>query len=485
MVDKKWSKYETGQRVELTDAKQAARGSHLDTMEAIVTDVLVGSSSSAQSFILEGFGASETAGVLTVNRGVAVLGYQLSGQTRLGMVLSGGDATKTVDMTSLADGTYQVYVRFEFDEEDFANRFFWNPLAATPVETSRNIATRFSDSWSITLASTSPGPEWSEIAEVGISGGGTSFAVTDTRRLMFDTLTGEITDTEWGAAADRSGTVRGVRDAIMALARQVQDIIGDTDWKQDPATGVATGPFLRRDNSNDMLSGSAPQLRVNNSSAGADAGIILNGSEAAFDNWLTINNSPNSGPGGTTAEAEIDVGAGAGRLILDAEEVRITGSLIQQGGLTSRRKMYSPADAAFTQTSAGSIYLDRGIIQSAVEDVVLLQCNATSDPQRFWIPIHLPQNALITGGAVRFGTNSNANIRAGIGRLDPAADVRVSLRSGAPDFDTITVTTFQALTINESLAVRTVDNEQYTYYFFCYIPDGVPFFSGAYVDYDF
>jgi hypothetical protein len=472
-MSKKWSNYETGQRLEASDAINAAVDSHVDTMEAIGSDIMT----AEKSYILSGFSVSTSTSTLTVNNGRAILGFQRAGQTRFGMVTTGGPASKNVDLSGLADGTYDIYIRFQFVEDDFANRFFWNPLAATPAETPANVATRLAEDWVVTVGSTSPGPEWVKIAEVVVAGGGTTFTESDAREFFFDTVSAEITNGEWGS--DRTSVITSLRDMVMALARQVQDIIGDTDWKADPTAGIATGPFLRRDNSNVMLG----TLEVNNPSAGLDSAINMSQDEASVDNRVFINSSPNSGPGGTTVELSIDAGANAGRIVLRGAEVEVEQSLIINGGSVQRQKMYSSLDAVFTPTNAAAVYLDRGTTQVGVEGAVLLQIIATTDPQRFWIPIHLPQNAVINGGAVIFSSNPNSNVRAGIGRQEISTGTRVSLKTGSPDFDTITVTTLQALTINESLAVRTVDNEQYAYYFFCYAPDGVPFFQGARVDY--
>lgn len=243
-MTKKWTNYAPGQRVEATDAIEVAVDSPVRSIQALVRDVIMGQGAPVQNAVISGFQVqapgTPTTGTLTVSGGQAIVGFRRNGQTEFGMVLGGGSAQKSTDVTAVADGVYGVYVRFEFQEGFFANRFFWNPLALTPVETPANVATRLVEDWSLTVDVVSPGPEWVQVASFDLNAGVVS-NVTDQRPFAFDTATGTVTDAEWGTIGDRLDPNGALREVVLGLERQVQDLLGDSSntWRAAVPVGGA------------------------------------------------------------------------------------------------------------------------------------------------------------------------------------------------------------------------------------------------------
>jgi hypothetical protein len=69
------------------------------------------------------------------------------------------------------NGTFGIWIRFEFVDASFANRIFWDPLAVT--EFTQTIATRKVANWGMTVgfdAATPPGPEWCRVGTAVIAG---------------------------------------------------------------------------------------------------------------------------------------------------------------------------------------------------------------------------------------------------------------------------------------------------------------------------
>lgn len=253
-MTKRYTNYSPGQRIEATDAIDVAVDTPVEAIQAIARDLVMGKDDPVQNAVLSGFTCTSSgAGNLTVTNGSAIVGFRREGRTEFGMVLSGGASAKATDLGSLADGTYGVYVRFTFVEGAFGNRFFWNPLAVTPVETPQNVGTRLVEDWSFTVDITPPGPEWLYIASVPVSSGVVG-SITDTRTMLLDTITGAITDSEWGAAADRTSPVASIRRAILGLMRQMQDIAGQADWR----TTIPTGGALMRNGSRSITGNLLP-----------------------------------------------------------------------------------------------------------------------------------------------------------------------------------------------------------------------------------
>lgn len=243
---KKYTNVQVGQRVEHSDLAFGLFESQRQNIQSLMNDLMVGSDSPTKSFVLSGFGASAVATTITVTRGSAIVGFR-SSEAEFGMLLSDGAATRNIDIASLPDTgatLYGVYIRFNFEDSDYANRQFWNPLAVTPVETVRSVPTRKSENWSLAVELTSPGPEWLKIYDVAKSG--SSLTLTDVRPLFFDSdaTGGAMTDSDWGGGNDRNTNrglygVRGLYRFVKGTQRQLQDIIGDRWYSAIPSNIIS------------------------------------------------------------------------------------------------------------------------------------------------------------------------------------------------------------------------------------------------------
>ena len=97
----------------------------------------------ARLWILGGFDITNPAAAqCRVTRGVALLSQREAGEVAPGVLAFEGDATKTVDLAAYANGTYGVYVRFEYNDGEFQNRIFWNPAVPPRRRASRPAASR-------------------------------------------------------------------------------------------------------------------------------------------------------------------------------------------------------------------------------------------------------------------------------------------------------------------------------------------------------
>jgi hypothetical protein len=290
-LPKNFLRTEEGERVERKDFEHAIFTTPRSILESVINDLLVGTATPGttipRNYIVTGFQAVAdgtpsgsaptitytTSGILTVSRGVAVVGTRIDGQVEFGLTLANGDLTRNQDISGLANGTYGIYIRLEFRDDSFQNRIFWNPLSPTPTETAANIATRRAENWAMAVEAVSPGSEWILIAEVVKTG--TTLAITDRREMFWDVSTHDgsanlIVDADWGGGTDRNDDrrlygVRGLFQTLVAVRRQLQDIIGTTWYDAPPGSltsilaTIAALPntFLARDGSNTMNSGAS------------------------------------------------------------------------------------------------------------------------------------------------------------------------------------------------------------------------------------
>lgn len=184
---------------------------------------------------------------LRINRGRAILGVRDSNnQPSYGVVTAEGDAQKILDMSSFADGTYGVWVRFELEDGAYANRLFWDPQAGK--EFVQNVPTRRVANWGITTVLgggvlNRPGPEWEFLGDAVIGGG--ILAVTPKRMLYFegDETTGYAQP--WGSADDRNNdrSKYGLQDLYAfssAVLQKIKEIQGGGGWWGAPPVALDT-----------------------------------------------------------------------------------------------------------------------------------------------------------------------------------------------------------------------------------------------------
>lgn len=253
MVEKSWARTERGERIDQPDFQRVAeRGPNLAVTQ-ILSEMVWGQDGAGA--ILFGF-ACTNPGVgdpnMTVTRGAAIAGFRDRGQAYLGAVLAGGDASKTINVSTFPNGTYGVYVRLELRDAAFQNRIFWDQLATpVPVEVARSVPTLRSEDWSIAFEIISPGVEWLQVASFTLTGG-VPGAITDRRRFLFEPRADASnlwTDNDWGSVAERNSnrTANGIHSLsrwIRAVGRQFQEVIGFGTWATDPNSGIgAFGPL--------------------------------------------------------------------------------------------------------------------------------------------------------------------------------------------------------------------------------------------------
>jgi hypothetical protein len=226
---------EAGERIDLGDFQQATDTVVDASLRTVLDQVLTNPAGSTRAWILSGF--ELTNAVLyqaTVTRGSAIFARREGAQTLYGSLAFEGDSSRTVDLATYANGTYGVYIRFEYIDSDIQNRIFWNPTAPGS-EYARSLATRRRANWSMRVELTTPGSEWTKIGEVtktGVPG----LSPVDMRKFYFEGPVNSSFQSGWstdggGGANDRSASRQtyGIRDfqTFTAAMRQcLEDIKG-------------------------------------------------------------------------------------------------------------------------------------------------------------------------------------------------------------------------------------------------------------------
>lgn len=250
---------EPGERIDHPDFQHAAETSQLAITQELIEQVFSGEDLEGQLGlrVISGFTLTgEGSAIASVSRGRALLGYRKDGVARFAQVTPGGDLVKNINIATFDPGTdYGLFVRFTLTDGRPANRVFWDSALVTPAETVRNIATRRVADWEVAVEriAAAPGEEWLRIATFDIAGG-VFVNVVANRLFMFEGREDAATpflleDADWGTANDRSTSyvgriaygVRSFSRFVMAMLRQMQDVIGDR-WFTDPKSGSSTMP---------------------------------------------------------------------------------------------------------------------------------------------------------------------------------------------------------------------------------------------------
>lgn len=308
-------------------------------------------------YIVAGFLPSASGTVLTVNRnrssaaatsddvtGSAVLAFAGPEGTEYGHVLVDGDASRSIDIASFSDGTYNLWLSFSLRETDFENRSFWNanPTSGSPVEFQRNVPTRRAADWNFQLLveTQAAGDEFIQIAQV--TKAGTVVTVADRRQLFLEGQVVPATGTaydpglDWGTGSTRDANraqfgLRDIRTGFRALQRQLALILGQNWWE------VPSNPLpdkLNRDGSNTITGVLVPDGTLTRDLGSSTArflqffarNIVLDGSpSAALTGAENVSSEratlgPPSDPtrngariAGNTSQPACDVIAGAGQ----------------------------------------------------------------------------------------------------------------------------------------------------------------------------
>ena len=408
---KNFVKVERGQRIDEPDFQHAIEDTPRDMMGQWVDGVLVGQEPvhnvvQPRTYIVRGF---EVTGLSTPPRvqvdrlddGCALLAFRKGSTVQNGCILTGGDAQRIINISTLADGTYGVYIRFDFREDEFSNRLFWDPNASPPAEFARNVATRFAENWSITVELANPGAEWTHIADVTKAGALITLTV-DRRDLYFEGRPDGFYDPgdEWGSLSDRLDArgdhgVFGFRRAIRALQKQVQDILhgsnfvaGADGWFDD-ITLAPLGQSIRdlisgklaRDGSQTMQGDFDPDgdnTRDMGSSGVRWQDIFAYTLDVATGITLAAGGLISGGAGSTVSVTTVAAGTvSAGTSLDSTANVHLTG-IITPTAIAATANNYAPtgiANATIVRLSATGAQAITGINATQASGRVLLLIN--------------------------------------------------------------------------------------------------------------
>jgi hypothetical protein len=154
--------------------------------------------------------------------------------------LNEGPTQQILDFAGQPNGSYTVEMRFRYTDGVSDNRAFWDNGTASEYVAITD--TRHVSGWQIQFVSGAPsGGEWIPLATVTWAGGTvTAGNITDLRRFLFEgsapysratqSSAGGVEDFDRSASRSASNVGRfGLRSAIRALMRQIQDLKGPND----------------------------------------------------------------------------------------------------------------------------------------------------------------------------------------------------------------------------------------------------------------
>lgn len=282
---------EANERVDKCDfdylADGAVQAEHRQVMGEMFTDP-----TRLRAWILDGFAIDcPNAKEVRVTRGRAILSQRVAGEVKHGVLVTGGDATKTVDINAFGAGTYGIYVRFELVSGDLQSRIFWNPIG-NGFEYGKTIATRYQANWSLRVEVGSPGAEWLKIGDVDQATLTPSTppdtGITDQREFYYE---GKVNAKEVAANFTWNGTTTIAATGGDTTEMAVGDFIGvKADGQLFEITAETPNVDLTIDNSSG--------LTIPNGPAGAKISFMDDSAPAPYaSGWST-----DGGAGGSTAD---------------------------------------------------------------------------------------------------------------------------------------------------------------------------------------
>lgn len=186
------------------------------------------------NWVLDGFDITYLASELTVLKGRGILGHRENGEIFYGSLTTEGPAERVVDVSTFANGTYGVYIRFELVDGESGSRAFWNPQG-DGAEFAQTIPTRRQANWSVRVELSNPGSEWLKIGEAVVAGGAVT-GVTEGRDFFFEGVENDGYKSQWstdggGVAVDRNADratygVKGLHTFTAAMRQCLEDIKG-------------------------------------------------------------------------------------------------------------------------------------------------------------------------------------------------------------------------------------------------------------------
>ena len=353
-----------------------------------------------QMWVIDGFETTNPAAEqIQVTRGRAFLAQREGGLIYRTIMTAEGDASRIIDASTLADGTYGVYIRFEYVEGDSGSRIFWNP-AGTGSEFAQTVETRRQANWSMRAEQTSPGAEWEKVAEFAVTTGAITSGPTDTRAFYFEGEADDSFRSGWstegaGDANDRNADRANygcfdLQSFTAAMRQCVEDVkgrglrrwwdkgiggmnvgfdddpaedrvaVGDADFSLEWVDPYAylkfddtDGDYLRYDRTNNLFQfaiGGSFEARIGVSGMNIANGLIVgNVTGTPNDNEIYAEGDIQSGTGRFKVDADdyFDIGAGGPQdwVIAGATEMRLdTNGLRVTNGLYVGNYTGTPTD---------------------------------------------------------------------------------------------------------------------------------------------
>tara|TARA_E500000305_G_C4026869_1_gene242354 strand:+ start:1718 stop:3262 length:1545 start_codon:yes stop_codon:yes gene_type:complete len=475
---KKYLRTESGERIDQPDFEHAAEESQLAGLTQLGETFIVGSDAGQKNYVLSGFKVTNpSANNLEISIGSGILSWKDQGNVEHGVMIDMTTARTVGLSTTLAGAgatTYGVYVSFNLQDAQQENRNFWNALAATPVEVTRQIATRRVDSLEVNIKASSPGTEWMHIADIvpgslTAPGVGSTTGITDKRVFYFEGAVADSYDPtdDWGSVFDRSADratygLKGLRQFVRATQAQLGQILnglvpGTADWILNATTLAATPPRIP--------TAGIDLVRLKNEAFSAK------GSNSVY--------LPNTIQGDLDPDANATYDLGNSTTPRKWKDLYLSGTMSAatassdtfQYNSTQTKTIFIPAfggNGVQVNTGATSqvwrLVGDNATPEST--NGVMFHTASSEDQPWIWnIGTHLPDGAIITSAQITTspGTTAGAganSVRLGLFRMDTLASTYESLKTGATPYNELTANSgtiaAQTLTIDEVASVRTI-----------------------------
>ena len=240
---------EATERVDLRDFEYAIDEQRQEVHRELHRELILDPDDASPYRVLSGFVMDNPAGKqlrVTLGRGIA--GQREGTTVKAAALITSGDATRTVDLTTFSPGTYGVYIRFELIDGTDASRAFWDPSGGGG-EFAQTIPTRRLANWGLRVEASSPGGEWLKLGEVDQA----TMAITDQRDFFFEGSVDSSYAAGWsaeggGVANDRNADratygVTNLQKFSAAMRQCLRDIRGRglREWYEKGIGGLNVG----------------------------------------------------------------------------------------------------------------------------------------------------------------------------------------------------------------------------------------------------
>lgn len=247
---RKWLQTFFGERVDKADFGFAVDRGQRQALAGFINDFIIGYGETGltpRTLIIRGFATTVTSSTVTVTKdvggvpGAAFLALRDEGEVQFSYCVSGGQAAINRDISNLETSDYGVFIRFDLYDSDFKNRFEWDAVSDPPRETQRNVPTRRSENWTMTVAIETPSDEWTRVATVHVDGAGVVTLISDDRNLYFEgaaansyaITAAEIDSASIGSINRGAHGSFGLRSALRTILSVLENMRGLEPWYQD------------------------------------------------------------------------------------------------------------------------------------------------------------------------------------------------------------------------------------------------------------